>query len=172
MYRASSLINKHGMHILYYSLFMPYIMYCAEVWGNTYATNIHCLVLLQKRVIRLTCGAKRLDHTNLLFHNVHILKLPDLVKLKTAIIMFKAYRYILPMNVQKLFRIHDSRYSSRYKCKFKQIYIRTNLKSMCISVTGVKLWNSFDNSLISCKNVHHFKKCYTNRLLNNYVLES
>ena len=33
MYRASSLINKHGMHILYYSLFMPYIMYCAEVWG-------------------------------------------------------------------------------------------------------------------------------------------
>ena len=31
MYRASSLINKHGMHILYYSLFMPYIMYCAEV---------------------------------------------------------------------------------------------------------------------------------------------
>ena len=32
MYRASSLINKHGMHILYYSLFMPYIIYCAEVW--------------------------------------------------------------------------------------------------------------------------------------------
>ena len=120
MYRASSLINKHGMHILYYSVFMPYIMYCAEVWGNTYATNIHCLVLLQKRVIRLICGAKRLDHTNLLFHNVHIiiLKLSDLVKLKTAIIMLKAYRYMLPMNVQKLFRIHESRYSSRHKCKF------------------------------------------------------
>ena len=41
IYRANSLINKHGMHILYYSLFMPYIMYCAEVWGNTYATNIN-----------------------------------------------------------------------------------------------------------------------------------
>ena len=37
---------------------------------------------------------------------------------------------------------------------------------MCISVTGVKLWNTLDNSLISCKNVHHFKKCYTDRLLN------
>ena len=33
-------INKHGMHILYYSLFMPYIMYSAEVWGNTYATKV------------------------------------------------------------------------------------------------------------------------------------
>ena len=106
MCRASFLINKHSMHILYYSLFMPYIRYCAEVWGNTYATNIHCLVLLQKRVIRLLCGAKRLE-------------LPYFVKLKTAIIMFKAYRYMLPMNVQQLFRIHESRYSSRHKCKFK-----------------------------------------------------
>ena len=128
MYRAGSLINKYGMHVLYYSLFTPYIMYCAEVWGNTYATHIHCLVLLEKRVIRLICGAKGNDHTHLLFHNVHILKLPDLVKLKTAIIMFKAYCYILPMNVQKLFKIHESRYSSRHKCKFKQIYVRTNLK--------------------------------------------
>ena len=89
-------------------------MYCAEVWDNTYATNINCLVLLQKRVIILICDAKRLDYTNLLFHNVHILKIPDLVKLSTAIIMFKAYRYILPMNVQILFRIHESRYSSRH----------------------------------------------------------
>ena len=44
MYRASFLINKRGMHILYFSLVMPYIMYCAEVWGNTYATHVQCLV--------------------------------------------------------------------------------------------------------------------------------
>ena len=37
MYRASVLIDRHGMHILYCSLFLPYIMYHAEVWGNTYA---------------------------------------------------------------------------------------------------------------------------------------
>ena len=59
MYRASSLINKHGMHILYYSLFMPYIMYCAEVWGNTYATNIHCLVLLQKKSYKINLCCKK-----------------------------------------------------------------------------------------------------------------
>jgi len=137
MYRASSLINRHGMHILYYSLFMPYIMHCAEVWGNTYAANIHCLVLLQKRVIRLICGAKRLDYTNLLFHNVHILKIPDLVKLKTGIIMFKAYHYILPMNVHKLFRIHESRYSTRHNCTFKQIYVRTNFKICVFLLLGL-----------------------------------
>ena len=62
--------------------------------------------------------------------------------------------------------------TSRHKCKFKQIYVRTNLKHMCISVTGVKLWNTLDSSLISCKKFHHFKKCYTDRLLNSYVLLS
>ena len=54
-------------------------MYCAEVWGNTYATNVQCLVILQKRVIMLLCGAKRLDHKKVLFYNLHILKVPDIV---------------------------------------------------------------------------------------------
>ena len=119
---------------------------------------------ITEKCVRLICGANRLDHTNILLHNVNIFKLPDLAKLNTAIIMFKAYRYMLPMNVQKIFRIHESRYSSRHKCKLKHIYVRPNLKSMCISVTGVKLWNSLDNSLISCKNVYHFKKRYTGKV--------
>ena len=59
-------------------------MYCAEVWSNTHATHVQCLVISQKRVIRLLCGAKRLDHTTILFYNLHILKVPDIVELKTA----------------------------------------------------------------------------------------
>ena len=95
LYRASFLIDRRGMHILYYSLFLLYIMYCAEVWDNTYATNVQCLVILQKRVIRLLCGATRLDHTTMLFYNLHILQVPDIVELKTAIIMFKALQQFI-----------------------------------------------------------------------------
>ena len=62
MYRASSLINKNGMHILYYSHCMPYTKYCAEVWGNTYATNNHCLVLLQKSFISRGSPAVKCRH--------------------------------------------------------------------------------------------------------------
>ena len=63
-------------------------MCCAEIWGNTYAANLKCLVLLQKNVVRLTCGAQTLDHTSSLFYDLRILKLPDMVKLKTAEIMY------------------------------------------------------------------------------------
>ena len=55
MYKTSFLIDRRGMRILYYSLFSPYIMYCAEIWGNTYAANLKCLILLQKNVVRLIC---------------------------------------------------------------------------------------------------------------------
>ena len=59
MFRTSSLINKHDMHIFYYSVFMPYVMYCAEVWGNTYATHIHCLVLLQKKDYKINLWCQK-----------------------------------------------------------------------------------------------------------------
>ena len=169
MYRASFLIDRRGMHVLYYSLFLPYIMYCAEIWGNSYSTSSKGLFILQKRVIRLICGATRMEHTNMLFYDQRILKLEDVVRLKTAIIRFKAFHNVLPVNVQQFFSIYESAYTTRQNCNFKHLYSRTTLKGMCISITGVKLWNSLDNSLTNCRNVNLFKKYYTNRLSKNYV---
>ena len=48
----------------------------------------------------------------------------------------------LPNNMHKLFVLYDPMYMTRQKCVFKQKYARTNLKTMCISINGVKLWNS------------------------------
>ena len=69
------------------------------MWGNTYITNIHGITILQKRVIQLVCGAKRLEHTSIPFQQLGVLKFVDLVKLKTA--MFRAFRNELPSNLQK-----------------------------------------------------------------------
>ena len=102
MYKTSFLIDRREMRILYYSLFSPYIMYCAEIWGNTYAANFICLVLLQKKVVRLNCGAQRLDHTSSLFYDLRVKKLPDMVKLKTAETMYKAYNNYLSNNIKNI----------------------------------------------------------------------
>ena len=110
-----------------------------------------------------------MEHTNMLFYDQRILKLPDVVNLKTDIIMFKAFHNVLPVNVQQFFSIYESAYTTRQNCNFKHLYSRTTLKGMCIYITGVQLWNSLDNSLANCRNVHLFKKYYTNRLLKNYV---
>ena len=89
--------------MLYCSLLLSYTDMKHEICGNTYATNVG---LLQKRVVRLVCGARRLDHTNPLFKYLGILKCVDLVKFKTLIIMFKAYRNELPDSLQKMFNLY------------------------------------------------------------------
>ena len=103
IYKTNCLIDRNGMYILYCSLFLPHLSYCCEMLGNTYTTNIHGITILQKRVIWLICGVKCLEHTSTLFQQLGVLKLVDLVKLKTAIIMFRAFHNELPSNLPKNF---------------------------------------------------------------------
>ena len=97
--------------------------------------------------------AERLDHTSCVFPELHILKVPDIVEIRTALIMYKANNNWLPANIQKLFTLYKSVDVTRQSPTFKQNYARTNLKRMCISIKGVILWNSFDSFLICCGNV-------------------
>ena len=88
-------------------------MYCIEIWGNTYATNLNCLVLLQKKVVHLICRAKRLDHTYCLFSELRILKVQDILEIRTALIMYKTNNNLLPVNIQKLFTLYKLVYVTR-----------------------------------------------------------
>ena len=169
IYRASCLINQDGIYMLYCSLFLPYINYCSEIWGNTYCTNVECITVLQKRVVRLVCGARRLDHTNPLFKQLGILKFVDLVKFKTSIIMFKAYHNILPDSLQKMFTLRvQIYYDTRQTCTFTVHRAHTNVKSMCISICGVKLWNSLHTDLTNSRSLQVFKKMYKLHIISLY----
>ena len=44
-------IEERFLLSLYYTLFLPYIDYCLEVWGNTFHSNLKCLYLLQKKIV-------------------------------------------------------------------------------------------------------------------------
>lgn len=92
-----------AMRTLYCALILPYISYCAEVWGNTYKSNMNPFYLLQKRAIGIIHKADYREHTNLLFINSGLLKLQELVKLQTLLVMCRAKYNELPANLQKLF---------------------------------------------------------------------
>ena len=67
--------------------------YFAEICGNTYRPN----------VLHSSRRGKHLDHTNPMFYKMHALKSFDLINLKTAVVMYKAYNNMLPVNLQNLF---------------------------------------------------------------------
>ena len=49
MHKAKHLLDRRSGMILYFSLFLPYLSYCCEVWGNTYSSNIKKFYILQKK---------------------------------------------------------------------------------------------------------------------------
>ena len=113
-----------------------------EVWGNTYPTNTNNIFLLQKRVIRMIFGARRLDHTNSFFQQLHVLKFPDIIKLKTLLFMYKAYYNYLPSNVQRLFTRRKIAYSMRASRDLERQSVCSTMRAMSHCVKGVQIWNS------------------------------
>ena len=53
MHKAKHLLDRRSGMILYFPLFLPYLSYCCEVWGNTYSSNIKKCVCIAKKAVRI-----------------------------------------------------------------------------------------------------------------------
>ena len=123
-----------------------------------YASNVNCLCVIQRKVVRLICNADRLAHTNELFKELYILKFPEFVLYNTAIIIFNLFHGTLPIHWQNRVTRYSTTRSTRCSNTFVMVQARTNIKAMCLSVHGVKLWNSLSTNLRDCNSVIIFKK--------------
>lgn len=166
--KARHILDHKSLHILYCSLILPYLHYCAEVWGNTYKCSIQSLFILQKRAIRIIHNTGYREHTNLLFLKSKTFKFIDLVHFQTAQIMYKAIHNKLPGNIQKLFFNREGGYNLRGECNLKHQRARTTIKGFCVSVCGVRLWNSLGVELKRCPSMTQFKKQYKHMVFTKY----
>ena len=146
--------------------------------GNTMAHHTSSLASFQAQWTSNNAYRKPREHSTahtlfVLFKELRILKLFDIVELKTAMIMYKPNKQLLPLNIQRLFSVDEvTYYNTRQLTNMKQVYFRTTLKSKCISICGVKLWNSLNMDLRNSTTLPRFKKEYKNSLLWNYDLSN
>ena len=97
--------------------------------------------------MRIVCEVKSDHHTSELFTNMNLQNFFTIVELQTATFMYKAFHQLLPCYLQKYFTIKSNEYGIETKTHmFYQSYVRTTKIQHCISVAGVKLWNSINNS--------------------------
>ena len=47
--KHSTILPKKILYLLYNSLFLPHVLYCLELWGNVYFSNIYEIEVLQKK---------------------------------------------------------------------------------------------------------------------------
>ena len=109
--KVKYVLSTKSMYVLYCALIPSHLTYCVEVWGNNYKTNLMSLYLLQKKAIRVVCESNFLDHTLISSKNPCTLPLFDLIKLCTALSMYKVYYNLLPLNLFKK-KFHTPSYHS------------------------------------------------------------
>ena len=64
---------------------------------------------------------------------------------------------ILPIQLQRRFTKYSSVYSTRQNMSFVMVQVRTNLRAMCLSVHGVKLWNTLPDDTKNCNSVNNLR---------------
>lgn len=166
--KIGNLLNKKALFMLYASLFVPYLTYCLEIWGNTFKTYTQPLFILQKRALRIITKSQYRDHTNDLFLKLNILKFYDLVDYKVTLIMYKVYYKMLPDKILSMFEKRYCRYELKGICLFKKLKVRTNTRCRTISVRGVNLWNCLHTDLKLTQTISGFKRLLRNKMIFTY----
>ena len=129
-------------------LFLPHVLYCLELWGNVYISNIYEIELLQKKVIRIINkdifiirnGTFILSSTNSLFINSNILKIRDLIIYKNILFMHNICVGNCPKTMNNIFvrRYNKYRYST---FNYTLPYIKHTRYHNSILFSGPKKWN-------------------------------
>ena len=150
MHRVKWLLNNSALYMIYCTLVLPYISYCCEIWGNTYKTRVQPLYIIQKRDICLCNHLEYRSHTKPAFLKLNTLTIADLVKIKSMVLMYKIYNNLMPSNILSYFcmvHIMSHDHDTRQAGHLKNMYCRTTLKSMCLSIRGPVMWNKLHSDL-------------------------
>ena len=120
---------------LYYSLVDPCMIYCVSVWGSTYHSNLHRIVTLQKKVVRIMSKVSCDSHTENLFQELNILKFLALYSFQIGNPMFLFTKGLLPNAFGNMFQFLSQRhsYNTRNSRNFYIFLCRTNIRQFSMS---------------------------------------
>ena len=85
---ARRLLNNGTLCTFYHYFVYPYLSYCVEVWVDTFKTNLHTLVKLTKRVLRIITYSTWHASVNHLYKHYGIMQLTKVHFFKIALLMF------------------------------------------------------------------------------------
>ena len=157
--KARKVFDRKVLRNLYFTFTYPYLIYCNSVWGLASVTHLKKLHILQKRIIRIICGAQRFSETAQLFHDLGILNIYDMNKIRLGIFSYKLCNSLLPAVFDSFHTpvssIHD--YDTRQSENLYPPGPRTEYRRNSVAYQSVLLWNSFSENIRSAETVNSFK---------------
>ena len=90
------ILDKRHLKLLYNSYLKSNLEYGSALFTTASKTTIKPIVILQKKAVRIICGAGYRDHTANLFKDEKILRFEDLIKFNVCKFMFDFKNNLLP----------------------------------------------------------------------------
>lgn len=105
------------------------------------------------------------EHTNPLFLNHKLLKLPDIIFLQTCLFVFKSI-HVFPVNTS--FEYCNQNINTRRPHDLKMPLCRTVKAQRSVTVRGVRCWNSLPQELKTSISINTFKNKIKSSVYSNY----
>ena len=107
MNRLKHVLPQSALKLMYDSLINSHLQFCTTAWG--YQCNR--VTKLQKRALRIMCGAKYNAHTEPLLKGCNILKIEDIFKLSCLKLYHKYINRMLPSFFNNIFTMNTDIHS-------------------------------------------------------------
>ena len=168
--RAKFFLSSNYLLLLYNALILPYLNYCAAVWGSNYPTKVDKLIKLQKRAIRIIDKKPYFFHTRDLFIKYKILKFPELVKEQQLVILLGHLKGTLPSPIHEMFKRHAP-VNTRTVQHFEIPHASTNYRAFSLSISAPRTWNSIVCTLFRDISDVPFNKFTFKKYIREYLLQ-
>ena len=137
-----------------------------EIWGNS--SSVSKLFKLQKKAIRIVHKKTFRSHTDPLFKQSNILKLPDLYSFKLLLLAYDYKNNNLPDSFVDLYTLPDSNISTRQHHNLYTSRPRTTFSAQSISHKLVETWNKMPHEYKTIDNKNVLKKQIKLKFINDY----
>ena len=141
MARMRHFLSSKELLLLYNTLILPHLNYCAVIWGSTYKSRLQKIVLLQKRAARIIDKNPFLFPSNNLFIKYNMLKFPDLIREQNIIILLAYLNNALPHLVSDMFLLSKP-LNTRAVEHFVTPFSRCNFRIFSLPFSAPKAWNN------------------------------
>ena len=158
---------------LYYAFFHSHLLYGLLVWSATYTSYLQPINILQNKALRIISNKQRWTNSTILYSDLKILKLQDLIKLEIAKFMFSYDNCLLPPIFVNYF-LKISQIHSRSTCFSDKNFLylprySTNRLQRSIKFRGVKIWNEIPFHIkTNCCSLKNFALKYKQYILQSY----
>ena len=148
-------LNQHSGPMLYQALVRPILEYGNSAWSPATLTQARQLEKIQRRATRWI-----LRHSNLTYEErLRRLKMPSLYYRRTRGDLIQTFQHL---NSPELFNNLKMELSTRrgrgHRFKLAKPRARTTIRSNCLALRVVNLWNSLPERVVESANTDQFKR--------------